>query len=89
MSEVVLIEQEALLAIVREAVAEAMSERTTAAPVSPWLTAAEAGEYLRTSEAAIRSMLKRRELPASRTANGRVLLARDDLDRFARGGDGE
>jgi excisionase family DNA binding protein len=54
---------------------------------SPWLSVAEAGDYLGVSGRTIERELERRRLRSS-TVGRRRLLHRDDLDAFARNGDG-
>ena len=66
--------------IVRDELAQAL---TQSAPAG-YLSVASASVYLDTSQAAIRSMVKRGELPVSRTPNGRLLFERDALDGWVR-----
>jgi excisionase family DNA binding protein len=70
--------------MVRAAVRDVLAEQPNS--VSPWLSVAEAAEYLRTTEHAIRAGVKR-ELPVHRTATGRLLFRRDELDAYATAGD--
>jgi len=71
--------------VVRAAVDAALAEQRGA--VSPWLTVLEAAEYLRTTEDAIRAMVRRSDVPSHRTATGRRLFRRDELDAYATAGD--
>jgi excisionase family DNA binding protein len=52
---------------------------------SPWLTVAEAADYLRTTPNGIRAMVKRRQVPFHRR-NGRLLFDRHELDEWVRKG---
>jgi excisionase family DNA binding protein len=69
-----------LRSIVRDELALAFGQ---SAPAS-YMSVATAAAYLDTTQAAIRSMVKRRELPVSRTPNGRLLFERDALDLWVR-----
>jgi excisionase family DNA binding protein len=48
---------------------------------TPWLTVAEAADYLRTSPAAIYKRIKRGQLQAERPEGSRILIRRSDLDQ--------
>jgi excisionase family DNA binding protein len=70
-----------------EHVAELVLKRLPSADsVSPWLTVAEAAEYLRTTPDGIRSAEKRGQLVGHRPADTRRLLfRREELDGYAQG----
>ncbi len=70
---------------VRAAVADAITEQRHDA--SPWLNVADTAEYLRTTEDAVRAMVRRGDLPVHRTGTGRLLFHREELDDFATAGD--
>lgn len=73
---------------VRRVVAEEISRLlATLSASSAWLTAAGAAEHLATTEEAVRSMVKRRQIPAHRLPNGRLRFDRAELDAWARGGE--
>jgi excisionase family DNA binding protein len=75
------------LAAARESVRQAFAEAVQPAePASPWLSTKSAAAFLDTSEEAIRSLVKRGELPVRRTPNGRLLFRRDDLDAWVESG---
>lgn len=61
---------------------------TQTGPRSPWVNVGGAATYLDTTEDAVRSAVKRRQLHPSKTATGRLLFHREELDRFATAGDG-
>lgn len=65
--------------LVREAVRE---ELATQRPAPGWFDVGGAAEYLATTQDAIRSMVKRGELPVHRTPNGRLLFHPDELDEW-------
>ncbi len=76
----------ALEQLVDERVEQALDEQVPAANGhgSPWLSVAEAAEYLRTSERTVQRLVKRGRVRSS-TIGRRRLLHRDDLDRAATG----
>lgn len=49
---------------------------------SPWIGVKSAAVYLDTTEDAIRSLVKRRQLPHHRTPQGRLLFRREELDGY-------
>jgi excisionase family DNA binding protein len=51
-----------------------------------WFTVDQAADYVATTPKAIRHTIQGGRLAAHKTANSRILIHRDDLDRFARGG---
>jgi excisionase family DNA binding protein len=59
--------------------------RTASPDASPYRSIVEAAEYLRVSERFVREAIRRGRLRSFR-AGRRVLLSRDDLDAFVRGG---
>jgi excisionase family DNA binding protein len=63
-------------------------ERALAAHERPigWLDAAGAAEHLAITEAAVRSLVQRREIPFSKLPNGRVRFRPEELDEWARSG---
>lgn len=75
-----------------DALLELMDEKVAAAagaggqPVSPWLSIAEAAEYLRTSERTVERMIARGRI-RSTTIGRRRLLRREELDAFAAAGE--
>jgi excisionase family DNA binding protein len=71
--------------LIRAVVSDAMAEQRGTG--SPWLNVGEAAEYLRTTEDAIRAMVRRGDVPSHRTATGRRLFRRDELDAYATAGD--
>jgi excisionase family DNA binding protein len=54
-------------------------------PSSPWLNVDRAAEYLDTTPAAIRGMVKRGQIRVHRSETGRLLFRREDLDAHAMG----
>jgi len=68
--------------VVREEVQQALAG---APPASPWLDAAGAAAYLAMTEEALRSLVKRRELPVHRLPNRRLRFRPEELDAWARG----
>ena len=72
--------------LVAERVEQALAEQVPAANGhgSPWLSVAEAAEYLRTSERTVQRLVKRSRVRSS-TIGRRRLLHRDDLDSAATG----
>jgi len=52
---------------------------------APWLTAATAAAHLAMSEDAVRSMVKRGQLPVHRLPNGRLRFGQAELDAWTRG----
>ena len=75
--------EEALIRAAREGARQALE---TSPEPSPWLSVASAATYLDTSEEAVRSAEKRGQLRGHRSATGRVMFRREDLDAFAVGG---
>ena len=73
--------EETIRAAVREEIAAQRPNGT------PWLNVEDAADYLRTTKDAIRATVRRGDLPVHRTANGRLLFHRDDLDAYATAGD--
>jgi excisionase family DNA binding protein len=55
------------------------------APVSPYLTAAEAAGYLRTTVQGIYSLVKRGRVRPMPGRPGRLLFTRGELDRYLNG----
>ena len=53
-----------------------------------YLNVKSAASFLDTTQAAVRAMVKRGELPVHRTPNGRVLFSPTALTAWAEGGDG-
>jgi hypothetical protein len=78
---------EALVDVVREAVRQALAEQHPPEQASGWLDVKRAAEYLSTTPAAIRSLVKRREIPYRKTPNGRLLFRPEELDMWVMGGD--
>ncbi len=72
--------------VVNAAVRAALAEQRPV-DMSPWLNVDDAAEYLRTTPDAIRAMVRRCDLPVHRTAKGRLLFRRDELDAHATAGD--
>lgn len=71
----------ALVKLIDDRIAQSIERASaSAAPGSPWLTVAEAADYLRTSEAAVYKRIHRRQVPSYRPEGSRILLRRDDLD---------
>jgi Helix-turn-helix domain len=52
---------------------------------SPWLNVERAADYLDTTPAAIRGMVKRGQVAVHRSSTGRLLFRREDLDSHAMG----
>jgi excisionase family DNA binding protein len=52
-----------------------------------WLNVEQAAQYLATTQDAIRALVKRRQLTVHRTATGRLLFRREELDEHAAAGD--
>jgi len=71
--------------LIRAAVNEAWAEQRIVA--SPWLNVEDTAGYLRTTEDALRAMVRRGDLPVHRTGTGRLLFRRDELDAYATAGD--
>ena len=71
----------ALVPAIADRVADLLAERLTADARSPWLTVAEASEYLRCKPKRIYDLLSQRRLPAHHDGS-RVLLRRDELDAY-------
>jgi hypothetical protein len=59
-------------------------ERAVRAP-SPWMNAKSAATYLDMSEDALRSLVKRKEVPVHRSPNGTLRFLLTELDAHARG----
>jgi predicted ATPase len=79
---------EALMTAAREGARQALAEQSQVADVpSPWLDVSRTADYLSSTPAAIRALVKRQELPVHRTPNGRLLFDRSELDAWVRGGD--
>lgn len=72
--------EDELRRVVRDELAHALGQSAPAG----YLSVASAAVYLDTTQAAVRSMVKRRELPVSRTPNGRLLFERGALDLWVR-----
>jgi excisionase family DNA binding protein len=79
---------EAIGRLVDERVSVALEAHANGSTSSPWLTVAEAAEYLRTSERTLQRMMNRRRIRTSAVGRRR-LLHRDDLDAFMRATTGE
>lgn len=78
-TELVVISREDLRDTINTAVQQALQEwRSTD---SPWMSVAEAAEYLRVSEYTVRVRVKAGEIPSSRVGD-RVVLHRRELDRW-------
>jgi hypothetical protein len=60
-------------------------QKTAGTVISPYMTAAEAGAYLRTTIQGIYSLVKRRKLRPMPGRPGRLLFTRDGLDRYLSG----
>ena len=75
-----------LLNEVRRVVREELAQAGHAS--QPWLSVKRAAEYLDTSPDAVYGLVKRGELVAHHSGNGRLLFERDALDAWARAGDG-
>lgn len=58
----------------------------TAAPIPPYLTPQEAGEYLRATKQRVYDLVSSGRLKRVRDG-GRSLIRRDDLDAYLAGGD--
>ena len=78
-----------------EAIERCVDERVRAALAEhrdrsdpPWLTIAEAADYLRVSERTVDRLVARRRLRSS-TIGRRRLVSRDDLDAYMRATTGE
>ncbi len=84
MSSLLSFDESALRALVAEEVARALGARGDQA--DGWLDVQAASEYLCTTKAALRSMLKRGQVAAHRSATGRVLFRASDLDEHVLGG---
>jgi excisionase family DNA binding protein len=65
-----------------EMVADRLADQANS---TPWLSVGQAAEHLGITEQAIRSLLKRGDIPAYRP-NGRVFLDRAELDSWVRSG---
>ena len=72
--------QAALVALIDERVAEQLATASDSDPRRPWLTVDEAAEYLRTTPAAIRKRISRKQLRAHRPEGSRIMFRRDELD---------
>jgi excisionase family DNA binding protein len=53
-----------------------------------YLDVERAAEYLSTTPAAVRALVRRRQVPHHRTPNGRLLFDRRELDAWVRQSDG-
>lgn len=73
-------EVESLLQAIRVEIQRAHDQQA-AAVLSPWLTAAEAGVYMRCGTGRIQKMTSARVIPVHREGR-RVLYRRDELDAF-------
>lgn len=69
----------ALLHLIDERIAQHLGSVASSNSDSPWLTVAEAAEYLRTSPAAIYKRIKRGQLSACRPDGSQILLRKEDL----------
>jgi excisionase family DNA binding protein len=80
------IPEEAIEALARR-VAELVGQQTGSADDTRggWLDVKSAAAYLGTTQDAIRSAVRRQQLPGKR-GNGRVLFTREELDRYVREG---
>jgi excisionase family DNA binding protein len=67
--------------IVRDELAQALGSQ--AAP-SGYLNVAGVADFLGTTKAAVRAMVKRHEIPVHRTPNGRLLFERVALDTWVK-----
>jgi excisionase family DNA binding protein len=79
---------EAIEQLVDERVKVALEAHVDGSSSSPWLTVAEAAEYLRTSERTVQRIMGRKRIRTSAIGRRR-LLHRDDLDAFMRATTGE
>jgi excisionase family DNA binding protein len=62
---------------------EALEQRLNG--VRTWFTVEQAADHVSTTEKGIRHAIDSGRLTVHKTGNGRILIHRDDLDRFARG----
>ena len=80
-----------LSSIVRDAAREAAKQAVTdyaarsADTASRWLNVKSAAEYLDITEHALRSLVKRNDIPVHRAPNGRLLFHAVELDEWVRG----
>src|SRR4051794_26191891 len=70
----------ALMKLIDERVQEGLASAVPPAPSSPWLTVAEAADYLRTTSDAIYKRIKRGQLTSYRPEGSPILLRRNELD---------
>lgn len=75
-----------LLRAAREGAREALAAQPKA---RQWLSTKSAAAYLDTTEDAIRSAVKRRQLPFHKSGSGRLLFRPQELDKFAQALDRE
>ncbi len=78
---------EALLDRVRGLVREEIAAAQPAPAPAGWLSVKGAATYLDTTEVAIRSAVKRGELPVHRAPNGRLLFRAAELDAYVESGE--
>ena len=71
--------------VVRRAVAEALAEAASHT-ANGFLDVAAAAEFIASTPAAIRSLVKRSEIPFYKAPNGRLLFDRDELAQWVRDG---
>jgi len=71
-----------LAAQVATAVLAQLSEREQAG--TPWLDVRGAADYLVTTPKGIRGLVNRREIPFTKTPNGRILFDRRELEAWVR-----
>ena len=78
---------EGLVEVIAQRAADIVLEQLAGRPdrTSPWLTVPEAAEYLRASRQRIYDLLSSRRLTRHRDGT-RVLIRRDELDRYLAGG---
>ena len=74
-----------LLEDVRRAVREELAALKPKPEPEGWLSVAGAARHLDTTEVAIRSAVKRGELPVHRAPNGRLLFRAAELDEWVEG----
>jgi excisionase family DNA binding protein len=69
-----------LLSFIDSRVAEQLEAHAPHAQGSPWFTVKDAADYLRTSQAAIRKRIERKQLACYRPEGSPILLRREELD---------
>jgi excisionase family DNA binding protein len=66
-------------------VADMVVQRLETSKGPEWMRVDQAAEHLQMTPDAIRALVKRDKVPHHRTPSGRVLLERNELDRWVRG----